>query len=329
MRSALVVISALIAVALVSLAHGDYQLALDDVVLAVLQPEANAIAHRIVVDVRLPRVVLTMVVGAVLGVAGVLTQSVLRNPLGEPGLLGVNSGAALVVTALAVLVPQADQFAHTIGAFSGALIVAAVVHALSTIMGTSMARLILVGIGISALTGGLATGISLLGDVETAQRLMAWLAGSVYDSNWTRIANIGPWLVLPALLALSLSRDLDVLIIGDDVARGLGLSVPRTVALALLSCALLSAISVTLAGPIAFVGLVAPDIARRMGARAHAIQMPMAGIVGALVVASADLFGRSLMPPVQLPVGLVTPLLGVPLVCLVVLMRRPARLRLT
>jgi iron complex transport system permease protein len=309
-------------VTLLSLLLGDYRLAPQDILSLVFSPGSNPVVRQIVVDVRLPRLVLGMLVGFALGVSGVLAQSVLRNPLGEPGLLGVNSGAALAVTVLVVLAPHAGAGIHALGAFAGAMLVAAAIYAFSSTMRMSVTRLVLVGVGFGTLMGGLSTGVSLLADIETAQRLMTWLAGSVYDSTWTRIALIGPWLAPPAVLAWLMSRDLDILTIGEDVARGLGLHLLLTTAVALSLCAFLSAVSVTLAGPIAFVGLIAPHLARRLGARNHAAQLPLAGLFGALIVASADLFGRSIMPPVQLPVGLVTPLLGAPLIGLVILWRR-------
>lgn len=322
MRLILPIGLAVIMVTLLSLLLGDYRLAPDDILALILHPDSNPVVRQIVVDVRMSRLVLGMLVGFALGISGVLAQSVLRNPLGEPGLLGINSGAALVVTILVVMAPHLGAGAHAIGAFAGAMLFAAAIYAFSAVMRASMTRLVLVGVGFGTLADGLSTGVSLLADIETAQRLMTWLAGSVYDSTWARIAAIGPWLAPPALMAWLISRDLDVLTIGEDVARGLGLRLLVTTGLALALCALLSAISVTLAGPIAFVGLIAPHVARRLGARNHAVLLPLAGLMGALIVASADLLGRLAMPPVQLPVGLVTPLLGAPLIGLVILWRR-------
>lgn len=289
MRPAALLGLALVIVVVVSLTLGDYHVSLLRIVQILWQPESDPVARRIVMDVRLPRVTLALIVGAALGLAGVLTQSILRNPLAEPGLLGMNSGAALVVTGLVVLLPQAHQIVHAVGAFTGAMLAAAIVYGFSIVIQASMARLVLVGVGIGAMTGGLAAGISLWADSETAQRLMVWLTGSVYDSTWPKIVAIAPWLALPASLAWLLSRDLDVLVTGDDIARGLGLRLEATTAVALILSALLSAICVTLAGPIAFVGLIAPHIARRLGARNHFARMPMAALVGALIVSSADL----------------------------------------
>lgn len=320
---ALYAILVLSAVAAMALMHGEYAVPVLDVLAVLAGYSRDPVALQIVLGVRLPRVALGIVVGVALGMAGVVAQSVLRNPLGEPGLLGVNSGAALLVTVLVVLLPfggSPDILA--LGAFAGALSIAAAIYGLSTLMDHSPTRLVLVGVGLGALAGGLATGVSLMGDVETAQRLMTWLAGSLYDSNWPKIASASQWLVLPALGSLLLSRDLDVLVLGEETAMGLGLSVPATRAIALALCALLAAISVTAAGPIAFVGLIAPHAARRLGARHHRALLPISGLVGALIVVSADLLGRIFMPPIQLPVGFVVPLVGAPLLGAVIVWRR-------
>lgn len=320
---AVLAILALIVIGALALVHGEYAISLDEVLAVLAGYSDDPVALQIVLSVRLPRLVLGVLVGAALGMAGVLAQSVLRNPLGEPGLLGVNSGAALVVTLLVVLLPSGvgpDILA--IGAFVGAMSITIAIYGMSSLMDGSPIRLVLVGVGFGALAGALATGVSLLADVETAQRLMVWLAGSVYDSNWSKVASAAQWLVLPALGSLLLSRDLDILVLGDETARGLGLSVQVIRAIALALCALLAAISVTAAGPIAFVGLLAPHAARRLGAPHHATLLPISALIGALIVVSADLLGRSIMPPIQLPVGLVVPLVGAPLFGVVIVWRQ-------
>lgn len=318
MKALLVMVLLLVAVSLASLAIGDQAIAPAGVVAAILTPaDAPPADVLIITSVRLPRLLLGLLVGFALGLSGVLAQAVLRNPLAEPGLLGINAGAALSATVVLMLVRAPSPYLLPVSAFAGAIGVAALTWLFWRFAArSSPVRLVLIGIGISAFCGVLATAISISGTAADAQRTMNWLVGSVYDSGWRKVTATAQWLVLPVIASLLLARELDFLQLGDEIARGIGQHVARIQAIALALCALVAAVAVAAAGPIAFVGLCAPHIARRLIGRGHALLLPSAGLCGALIVVAADLLGRGAVNGVQLPVGIVTPILGAPALAL-------------
>lgn len=266
----------------------------------------------IVTGLRLPRALMAALVGASLGVAGAICQAVMRNPLAEPGLLGINAGAALAAVLVIVQLHSVPETLLPVLTFAGALIMSAAIYALSWRDGTNSIRIILIGIGLSSLAGAAASFISTFGDAVAVQRAMVWLAGSLQDSRWERVQMLALWAVLPFAAALILSRELDLIAFGDTVARGLGQRVDLTRGLAVLTCAALSGAAVAAAGLVAFVGLAAPHIARRLVGHPHIRLIPASAVIGAVLLLLADLAARTIMPPAQLPVGLFTALLGAP-----------------
>lgn len=315
-------IFAILALSALSMALGDQSIALVDIVGAIIDPDGtSAIITMILFDIRLPRIAMALLAGGALGVAGVLSQTILRNPLAEPGLLGINSGAALAATVVLVSVPVPSPSLLPVVAFVGALSVAIAILGVASLTGPSPVRLVLVGTGFGALVGSLATAVSLLGDIATAQRIMIWLTGSVYRVNWDSVYATALWLILPVTGAILLSRELDLSVLGEGVATGLGQKVRLVRCIAIGLCALLAAISVAAVGVIIFVGLIAPHISRLVVGRRHIVLVPVSGVMGGIVVLAADLVGRTLMPPLQIPAGLITPLIGAPLLAAMVWLR--------
>ncbi|MGR3742634.1 MAG: FecCD family ABC transporter permease [Pseudooceanicola nanhaiensis] len=304
---------ALTGAGIASLAAGDQQVPLGTVLGALTGDESvPATARIIVVDLRLPRAVLGALVGAALAVAGTATQAIMRNPLAEPGILGINAGAALAAMLVIVGLPGLTEAWLPWMSFAGALLMSAAIYALAWRAGTTSLRIILIGIGLGALAGAAASWISVFGPVAEVQRAMLWLAGSLQDSRWIK----AQWLLiwgLPAALAIWLmARELDLVAFGDTVARGLGQPVQRVRGLAIFCAATLAGAAVAAAGPIAFVGLAAPHIARRLVGRSHAALVPASAIVGAILLLLADLAARRAMPPAQLPAGVAVALIGAP-----------------
>lgn len=293
-------------------------------VLAALRGTADPTdpARYIVQELRLPRATLAVLVGAALAVAGAIAQAVLRNPLAEPGLLGINGGAALA--AMVVIV----ELGHPSGAllpwltFAGALAMALVILALAWREGAASARLILIGVGLSSMAGAGATFIATFGEIANVQRAMIWLAGSLHDARWPEIRRLLAWSTLPVVAAWAVARELDTIALGDEVAAGRGQPVRAVRAALVVACALISGAAVAAAGLIAFVGLAAPHLARRLVGARHARLLPAAALLGALLVLAADILARSAMPPIQLPVGLVTALLGAPFFAWLLRVRR-------
>ncbi|MFK4771632.1 FecCD family ABC transporter permease [Rhizobium sp. ZW T2_16] len=280
----------------------------------------------IVFDLRLPRTLLALLVGVALATAGTIALAIMRNPLAEPGVLGINSGAAAAAMAVIVLMRDPPVVLLQVAGFFGAAAMALAVYILAWRGGTSSLRIILIGIGLSSLATAGTTFLSAFGDIGDVQRAMIWLAGSVYDANMTKVRLLALWLVIPVTLAFLASRELDVIRFGDSSARSLGQPVDRVRGGMIVLVTVLSGASVAVSGLIGFVGLVAPHIARRLvGTASHARIFPVAALVGACLVVAADLLGRIVLPPVQLPAGIVTGLVGAPFFAYLLWGRRNGR----
>lgn len=299
--------------ALAGLRLGDVSIAWADIFSALADPAAAAPdVAMIVFDLRLPRVLLAGLVGMALGVAGAITQALLRNPLAEPGTLGVNAGAALAVTVLTVAYPASSPFLTPWAGFVGAGAMTAAVCALSWRSGATSLRIILIGVGLSSLAGAGITLLTALGDARDVHRAFVWLSGSVYDANWAQVSALGLWLAPTLALCWLASRALDVASLGAAAARSVGQDVIRFQGFIILLCAMVSGAAVAVSGLIAFVGLIAPHAARRLVGRRHSRIVPAAALIGAAIVMTADLIGRVAFAPIQIPAGVLTALIGAP-----------------
>lgn len=292
---------------------GDHPISVQDVTNVLTGQSADRTAAQIVLDVRLPRVVLAFLVGSAFGVAGAITQTVLRNPLAEPGLIGVNAGAALAAIIIIVQFEAPPTHLLSIFAFAGALVLSLAIYVLAWRSGSSSIRIILIGVGLSAFAGAGCNYIAAFGDPAAVQRAMVWLAGSVYGSTWEKCSALVIWLVIGFCCSLALARELDLLALGNEVASARGQRVELVRALLFVVCAVLAGAAIAAAGPIAFVGLVAPHAARALVGYSHIQIMPAAALAGGVLVVAADLAGRTLFQPAQMPVGLVIALIGAPL----------------
>lgn len=281
-------------------------------VLAALSGNAEPLNSTIVIDLRLPRSLMAMLVGAALAVAGTIAQAVMRNPLAEPGLLGINSGAALAAMVLIVALDNAPIALLPWAGFAGASIMATAIYVLSWRNGTSSLRIVLIGIGLGSLAGAVTTFLTAFGEVGDVQRAMIWLAGSVYDASAHKVQVLLIWLVIPMALTWFSYRQLDMIRFGDDAARSFGQNINLVRGFLIMLCTLISGAAVAASGLIGFVGLIAPHIARKMAGPLHARVIPVSALLGALLVMMADLVGRTVIAPAQLPAGLVTALVGAP-----------------
>lgn len=297
-----------------SFAYGDYRVMPGDLFSLLTQPSGtNPQVEMIVFDLRMPRAFLALLVGAALAVAGTIAQAVMRNPLAEPGVLGINSGAALAAIILITALDKAPMQLLPFASFAGASVMAITIYLLSWRNGsTSSMRIILIGIGLSALAGAASTFLTAFGEIRDVQRAMIWLAGSVYHAEWTGVQNLSLWITPPLVITMMSSRELDLIRFGDMAARSLGQRVNLVRALMILLCTLLSGAAISAAGLIGFVGLIAPHVARRLVGQAHVSLIPVSALTGAVLVVFADLFGRMIIAPAQLPAGIVTGLIGAP-----------------
>ncbi len=271
-------------------------------------PDLVFILHQL----RLPRALLALLVGAALGVAGTICQAALRNPLAEPGLIGINGGAALAVSVLLLALPGLPVAWLPWAAFAGAAAMVLLLQALAAHGGTQSGRVILIGIGLSGLAGGISGFLAAFGDPVALQRALIWMAGSLLDSRWPAVGLLALWLLPVALLLVPLAHRLDLARQQDDVLRGLGLRPGWLRGGLLLIAAPIAAAAVALSGPIGFVGLIAPHLARGLAGPGHMRLLPLSGLIGAGLLLVADTVGRSLIAPTQIPAGIVTALLGTP-----------------
>lgn len=274
---------------------------------------------------RVPRTLVGLAVGAALGAAGALAQGHTRNPLADPGLLGVTAGAALAVVAGSAALGVTAPLPQACLAVVGALLASVTVFALGGAggRGSSPGTLALAGVVLTALLLALVSGIVLL-DTATLDAYRFWNVGSVQGRGPDVLLAVLPMLLAGLVLALANAPALDVLGLGDDVATGLGVSLQRTRLVGLAAVALLTGGATALAGPVAFVGLVVPHVVRAGTGPAHRWLVPMSALAGASLVLLADVLGRVVARPGEVPVGIVLALVGAPVFVAVVRRRRLA-----
>ncbi len=304
--SALVVAIAL-AVALVTLTSGEFQIAVPEVVGA-LFGQATAKVHMVVVEWRLPRTSLALIMGAALGISGAIFQSLTRNPLGSPDVIGFDSGAytgALIV----IIVLKGTFYAVAGGALLGGIVTALVVYLLAWRGGVQGFRLIIVGIGISAMLNSFNTYLVIRADLEVAMAAAIWGVGSLNGMTLERLAQVCAVLAVLVPAAFFISRPMRQIEMGDDAARSLGVNAEWTrLAMTIVGVALTATVTAA-AGPIAFVALAAPQIAMRLTRSAGVALLPSAA-TGALLLGVADYLAQRAFAPTQLPVGIVTICIG-------------------
>lgn len=304
---------ATLALMVINIGVGEYPIAPLDVVRTVLHIPGSPEDYDFIVNtLRLPRMLVAALVGMALGVSGAIMQGLTRNPLASPDMLGISSGASLVAVALIVVFPAVSTAVLPFAAFAGALVVAVLIYLLAWRGGDSPIRLVLVGIGLTSVTSAMTTIMITFGNVNDVQRAMVWLTGSVYARSWDDFWPLFAWLVVFVPLALLLSRHLNALGLGEDVARGLGSHVVMQRGLLLLITVALAGATVAAAGAIGFVGLIAPHIARRLVGPSGEGVVPTAALFGGLIVVAADLVGRTIIAPIELPCGLITAVIGAP-----------------
>jgi iron complex transport system permease protein len=265
-----------------------------------------------VLDTRVPRVLAALLAGAALALSGTLVQSVTRNPLAEPGTLGVSGGAALGAILLVTSSPGAGTWSIAGAAFAGAAISAVVVFGLAVKGGFQNSRLVLVGIGVSSGTMALISLLIVLTDRFSATKALIWLSGSTYGRTGPDILPVAAVLVAATAVAVARRKELDLVSLDEDTPRLLGLDLARGRLGFLVVSVLLSATAVAAAGTIGFVGLVAPHAARALVGRRHVRVVPAAMLIGASLVCLADLLGRTVIAPAQLGAGLMTAAVGTP-----------------
>lgn len=278
-------------------------------------------SHSMVIfNIRLPRIIIALLVGTALATAGTLLQGVTKNDLADSGILGINSGAALFVVVYIYFmngdvykgVSNFTIFTMPIVALLGALLGAFFIYILAWKNGISSSRLILIGIGINIAFSSILTIFQLKFTTQEFNRVMAWTQGSIWGANWKYVIAIAPFIIGFMALTIYKSRYLDTLNLGDEVATGLGVSVEKERRKLIVYAVILAGIATSVAGSISFLGLIAPHIARKLVGPKHKTLIPTAALIGILILLIGDTISRNLLAPIEIPVGIVVSIIGVP-----------------
>lgn len=280
----------------------------------------DTMARRIVWDLRFPRVLIGLIVGMCLATSGAILQGVMRNPLADPGIVGVSSGAGLAATTIMILFPAYVSLIP-LGAFLGALTTALCIYALSWKGGTSPVRIILVGVAINAVIGACMSALMLLYS-DRVQSVLPWLAGGIQGVGWNQFSMIIYYAIAALLLATYGIKHIRILRLGDEMAKLLGHNVERSRFFLIVLSTLLAGIAVSVAGLIGFVGLVVPHILRITLGGDYRYLIPASALGGGLLVVVADTVARSAFSPIELPVGILLAFLGGPFFLYMIQRRR-------
>jgi iron complex transport system permease protein len=331
-RRKLALVTALLAtlamlVALVSMGTGAVRIAPDGVIRVLMgwiMGDTQTLASRealVILNIRLPRLLLGAMVGAGLSVAGALMQGLFRNPLADPGLVGVSAGAGLAAAAtivlgerlLAGLVGKLPFAALPAGAFLGGLLTTTLLYVIATREGrTSVATMLLAGVALGALAGAMTGFLAYLSDDRQLRDLTFWSLGSLGGATWTKVWAIAP-VILPLIAAMGfLARGLDALALGEAEAFHLGVPVQRLKIAIIVLTALAVGASVAAAGLIGFIGIVVPHMLRIVIGPGHRAILPLAALGGAALLVAADSIARIVVAPAELPIGIVTAAIGAP-----------------
>lgn len=268
-------------------------------------------------SIRLPRIIITLLAGFALALSGAILQGITRNDLADPGIIGINSGAGVAVAIFFLFVPiEAGKLTYLIPvvAFIGAMLTAAVIYMFSYRRGVGLIpmRLVLVGVGFSMALSGIMIVLISSAEQEKVSFISRWLAGNIWGTDWIFIYSILPWLLILIPFALYKARRLDLLGLSEGVTIGLGVSINRERIVLLVAAVALASAAVSVAGSIAFIGLMAPHIARALVGPRNAASLPVSILTGGWLLLLADTIGRNIADPNGIPAGVIAALIGAP-----------------
>lgn len=304
---------------LVSLNMGSFSIEPVDVIKTFLgQGQRN---HEIAIfKLRLPRIIIGLLVGSALSTAGVILQGVTKNDLADSGILGINSGAALFVVVYIYLMngnvyegmSNLTVFTMPIVALVGALFGAFLIYSLAWKGGINSSRLLLIGIGVNIAFTSILTIFQLKFTTQEFNRVMAWTSGSIWGTSWKYVIAVLPFIVIFMGITIYKSKYIDVLNLGDEVSTSLGVDVEKQRRRLIIYAVILSGVSTAVAGSISFLGLIAPHIGRKIIGPKHKRLIPVSALIGTLLLLVADTISRNLLAPIEIPVGIVVSIIGVP-----------------
>ncbi|WP_330329700.1 iron chelate uptake ABC transporter family permease subunit [Streptomyces sp. NBC_00536] len=320
----LAALAALVLIALASIAVGAKQIPLDQVWHGLFHYSGTP-ADVVVKDLRVPRTVLGLLVGLGLGLSGAVMQALTRNPLAEPGILGVNAGAAAAVVSAISFFGASSLSAYVWWAFLGAAVVSVVVYVLGGSRSATPVRLALAGTAASAALVGYINAVQLMDD-KALEKLRFWTVGSLASANMETVRQVAPFLLVGAVLALCLGRPLNAMAMGDDTARALGANLTLTRITAMVAITLLCGAATAACGPIVFIGLMIPHLVRFFTGPDMRWVLAYSAVLSPALLLGADVIGRVVTRPAELQVGIVTALIGGPVFIYLVRRKRMAQL---
>ncbi|MBC1457495.1 FecCD family ABC transporter permease [Listeria newyorkensis] len=305
-------VALLIVSAFIGIAVGAADIDIATVWDALLHYNKSLTTHQIIWELRIPRVLADMMVGAAFAVAGAVMQGMTRNPLADSGLLGLNAGSAFMIAVCFAFLPGLSYNYLIFFSFLGAALGCLLVFGVSALVkgGLSPTRLVLAGAAVASLLTALSEGIAIY--FKLSQDLAFWFAGGVAGVKWSQIAVVWPWLIGALIAAMLLSKAVTILSLGDDIAIGLGQNTTRTKLLSMLVVLILAGLAVSVVGPVGFIGLIVPHLVRYMVGVDYRWIIPCSAIVGALLTLYADIGARMVNPPYETPISVIFALIGVP-----------------
>ena len=310
MTVVLVFLGAALAALVLSMAFGSADITIAKIWHTLWSPTLQDTQDMVIWNIRFPRNIVAALVGANLAVAGAILQAVMKNPLADPQIVGVSSGAGLAGVIILILFPSWEYLVPMV-AFVGALAAALMVYALAWRNGIRPTRIILAGVAVAAFLGsGISALLVFYGD--RVQGALLWMVGGLSARSWPQVYVLAPYTVVGLILAFLGSRRLTILSLGDETAKGLGLPVEQTRFMITAVAAFLAASAVSVAGLIGFVGLIIPHIARMIIGTEYRFLLPGSAFLGAAVLVVSDTLGRVLFSPVEVPVGIIMAFFGAP-----------------
>ncbi|WP_128894378.1 FecCD family ABC transporter permease [Longirhabdus pacifica] len=281
-------------------------------VLRVIFGQGSKTEYLLIVQYRMPRVIIAVMIGAALAVSGAILQGMIKNPLASPNVVGITGGASAAAITWITVFPALSIQYLPFAAFAGAMLNATIIYLLAWKNGMSPLRLVIIGIGMAAFTTALTSMMIVLGPTYVANKAMIWLTGSIYGASWAQITVYLPWIVIFLPASFILLRSLNVAQINDDIAIGVGSPLAKQRVIFLIIAVALAGSAVAIGGAITFVGLMAPHIARKLVGPSFGGVFPISALLGAIIVMIADLIGRTAFQPLSIPVGVFTAAIGAP-----------------
>lgn len=307
-RAFLLMIVILLATVLVSIRVGSVSVSYSDIFQA-FRAGASGTAG-IIRDIRVPRVLMAVIVGANLAVSGVLLQGVMRNPMADPGITGISSGASVVVMIVMLYFPRAAASTPIFG-FIGGILACVLIYSLAWKQGLSAVRIVLAGVAVNSILGGVSSLISILNS-ESLSSVLTWLNGELGKKGWDKVSTLAIYSAIGLILAVLSYRCCDLLALGDKNTKSLGYN-PNLLRIIISAIAVfLAGISTAYVGVIGFIGLVVPHMSRMLMGSEHKYLIPFAGLLGSIVLLVADTIGRIVIAPYEIPVGVIMTVCGGP-----------------